>query len=110
MVARINLMMDDFPLIILLQDVETCLRDLCLWDDEAPDESALQSKMPFALDTLQPEQWLQWVFIPKMRDLLEMDQVPYGFSISPYFEQVWQSEKDKSGLILLLNKIDQECL
>ena len=103
-------MMDNFPLIILLQDVETCLRDLCLWDDEAPDKSALQSKMPFALDTLQPEQWLQWVFIPKMRDLLEMEQVPYGFSISPYFEQVWQSEKDKSSLILLLNKIDQECL
>ncbi|WED27356.1 YqcC family protein [Vibrio sp. DW001] len=102
-------MTDDLPLFTLLRETEICLQRLCLWDSEEPEESALQSKEPFALDTLEPEQWLQWIFIPKMREMLEQQRVPSGFAISPYFEEVWKMETKTLELITLLHRIDEEC-
>lgn len=99
----------DLPLMTLLKDTEICLRQMQLWNSEKPDETALSSTEPFALDSLEPEQWLQWIFIPKMLDMLEKDQVPKGFSISPYFEEVWKVDATKLELIALLNRIDEEC-
>jgi uncharacterized protein YqcC (DUF446 family) len=60
------------------------------------------------LDTLDPEQWLQWVFIPKIRVLIEQNQsLPSGFAIAPYFEQVWQDRADCQRIILVAQKIDE---
>ncbi|MDB1124623.1 YqcC family protein [Vibrio algarum] len=102
-------MTNDLPLFTLLLETETCLRRLSLWGNEQPEKSALLSKEPFALDTLEPEQWLQWIFIPKMREMLESQLVPSGFSISPYFEEVWKTDSVKLELIALLHQIDEEC-
>ena len=32
---------------------------------------SLLSEEPFAIDTMSPEEWLQWIFIPRMFALLE---------------------------------------
>jgi uncharacterized protein YqcC (DUF446 family) len=102
-------MTHDLYLMTLLQETECLLRTLNLWCSEKPDDTALASDQPFALDTLEPEQWLQWVFIPKMINLLEKERVPKGFSIAPYFEEVWKNDSDKSALLSLLHNIDEEC-
>lgn len=86
------------------------MRQNHLWSDNEPSDEALASQQPFALDTLAPEEWLQWIFIPRMTEMLHNETVPHGFSISPYFEQVWKNEADKSELITLLNAIDRECV
>lgn len=41
------------------------------WDVEPPSAEALASVEPFAVDTLTFEQWLQWVFLPRMALILE---------------------------------------
>ncbi|ANC01710.1 YqcC family protein [Pseudomonas parafulva] len=41
------------------------------WDEVSPGESALASTVPFAVDTLAFEQWLQWIFLPRMKLILE---------------------------------------
>ncbi|MEF1291532.1 YqcC family protein, partial [Vibrio sp. M260118] len=45
----------------LLNAVEAELRRIGLWQAQPPSEEALSSQEPFALDTLEPRQWLQWV-------------------------------------------------
>ncbi|AXA23311.1 YqcC family protein [Pseudomonas putida] len=41
------------------------------WDEVSPGENALASTVPFAVDTLAFEQWLQWIFLPRMKLILE---------------------------------------
>jgi Uncharacterized protein conserved in bacteria len=42
------------------------------WDDEPPSDEALASTVPFAVDTLSFEQWLQWIFLPRMKIIIEL--------------------------------------
>ncbi|MFV0575518.1 MAG: YqcC family protein [Vibrio sp.] len=95
-----------------LSDVLNLLHDelvqLELWEDVAPAEDALQSDQPFALDTLKPTQWLQWVFLPKMRELVESgSEVPTGFEISPYFEHAMPKGEQRDQLLAILNQLDE---
>lgn len=94
----------------LLRNLQNSLQQLQCWEDSAPSMEALSSSMPFALDTLKPEQWLQWVFIPRMNQLIESEQaLPSGFAITPYFDEVWKEQPQRMSLIELLKQIDEVC-
>lgn len=51
--------------------IEAELRQLGWWESEAPSEEALSSVEPFCVDTLSFAQWLQWIFLPRMKTLIE---------------------------------------
>lgn len=58
-------------LAMLLAQAERELRALGLWEGMAPAPERLASEIPFCHDTLAFTQWIQWVFIPRFRALLE---------------------------------------
>ncbi len=51
--------------------LETELINQGLWGKECPTAKQLASQEPFCVDTMAFEQWLQWVFIPKLSELLK---------------------------------------
>ena len=53
-----------------LIDLEAALRQLNLWSDESPSEEALSSEQPFAMDSLEFEEWLQFIFLPTLYEVL----------------------------------------
>lgn len=55
----------------LLLEMELEMRRLGLWESEPPTREALSSQLPFCRDTLRFEQWLQWVLLPKMREIVQ---------------------------------------
>ena len=55
----------------LLIDLEAAMRNRLLWDVDEPPPAALASTQPFCVDTLSFPQWLQFVFLPRMRALLD---------------------------------------
>jgi len=55
---------------VLLQ-IESELRLAALWEQDSPPTAALASTIPFCFDTLEFHQWLQWVFLPRMREVVE---------------------------------------
>lgn len=57
-----------------LRAIEALLRETEHWQETAPDSSAFASDKPFCLDTLEPLEWLRWVLIPRMHQLLESGQ------------------------------------
>jgi uncharacterized protein YqcC (DUF446 family) len=59
----------------LLLDLEAALRNAGLWEAQAPAPAALASTQPFCIDTLDFTQWLQFVFLPRIRELLD-NQLP----------------------------------
>lgn len=54
----------------ILLDLEMALRGCDLWESEAPSSEALRSHQPFCIDTLRFSQWLQFVFLVRLRDIV----------------------------------------
>lgn len=51
--------------------VEQAMRDGRLWHSDVPAPAAMASRTPFCADTLAFTEWLQFIFIPRMRELIE---------------------------------------
>ena len=90
----------------LLIDLEAQLRTRLLWDIEEPDPTALASTQPFCIDTLSFPQWLQFVFLPRMRALLdEGHPLPTKCGIAEMAEMHFDAA-DAVAVIALLREID----
>jgi len=51
--------------------IERELRLLGWWSSVPPSAQALSSEQPFCVDTLELHQCLQWIFLPRMKILVE---------------------------------------
>ncbi|ANZ10790.1 YqcC family protein [Vibrio parahaemolyticus] len=97
-------------LVELLYQLETQLQKHELWQQTMPSPEALQSVEPFAIDTLDPHEWLQWIFIARVHALVESSQpLPRGFSIEPYFAEAWKQEPQYAELLNTIRTIDELC-
>ncbi|ARR43716.1 hypothetical protein CAY59_04775 [Vibrio campbellii] len=107
---EMELMATNIQLVDLLQQLEAQLQHHELWQQTMPSAEALQSTEPFAIDTLHPHEWLQWIFIARMRALVESNQpLPRGFSIEPYFAEAWKQELHYGELLETIRTIDELC-
>ena len=71
-----------------LEQLQITMQQLNLWQTMPPAAEAFLSEEPFSIDTMSVEEWLQWVFIPRMWALLEScAAVPNKIAISPYIEE-----------------------
>lgn len=90
-------------ILMQLAQLEQLMQDLALWQEQCPSQEALASIQPFAVDTLTATEWLQWIFIPKLRQLVEQQSpLPTQIAITPYLEE---SCKELAGLSELLQVI-----
>jgi len=95
--------------LVILDSLEDELKSLELWQSEPPAPSALQSSQPFAGDTLDFHQWLQFVLIPTLQTMIEQRQaLPNAIAISPMAIEVWRgSLRDYRQVILQLKALDE---
>ena len=91
-----------------LVDLEQQLHINRLWASQAPSPEALASQQPFCIDTLSFEQWLQYVFLPRMRLLInERRELPRECAIAPMAEQAFAGEGVAcAGVIASLARVD----
>lgn len=89
--------------------IEMELRRLGMWESERPPESAFQSTEPFCLDTLNFIQWVQFVFLERMKWLIENDQaLPAGSAIAPMAEEYFRGRPESGQrLVRELEAVDQ---
>lgn len=89
--------------------IERELRVQGWWAEQAPSAQALASQQPFCVDTLAFEEWLQWIFLPRMKGLVEQGAaLPSVSGIQPMAEQVYGSHSERArGLIRLLGEFDR---
>lgn len=92
----------------LLYRLEQELSRLGLWSETPPDATALASQQPFCHDTMPFHTWLQWVFIPRIRQLLESGSpLPDSCAIAPMAELMCaETGVDGHALIATLQAID----
>ena len=96
--------------VALLAAIEDQLKQMGLWEDKPPAVEALASVEPFCIDTLQFSQWLQFVFITRLKALLQTGELPLlNSQVTPMAEE---SFKGSDGmltreLIKLLAELDR---
>jgi uncharacterized protein YqcC (DUF446 family) len=74
--------------------IERELRVLGWWSDSPPGNEVLASREPFCVDTLEFEQWLQWIFLPRMKVILEQDlPLPNASGIVEMAEMVYATRQ-----------------
>jgi len=65
--------------------------------------------LPFCVDTLSFPQWLQFVFIPKMRALHDQNLAyPVGSGIASMAEEIFRDNVRADYLMSLFKRIDGE--
>lgn len=91
----------------LLDDLQEKLENHGYWQDLPPTDDALASDEPFAIDMLTCTEWLQWVFITKMRYLI-IHQLPMPMSmvIAPYVNEALINMTGSSDIIKVCAEID----
>lgn len=89
--------------------IEHELRSQGWWSEQAPGAEALASVTPFAVDVMSFEQWLQWIFLPRMAFILEHAQpLPNASGILVMAETVFSDRPEQSReLRRLLAEFDQ---
>lgn len=89
--------------------IERELRLLGWWSAVAPAVERLASVEPFCVDTLAFEEWLQWIFLPRMKDIIERGEgLPSACSTRPMAEMAWAVEGARVAVLLgLLEEFDR---
>lgn len=89
--------------------IERQLRQLGLWTQQAPSAEALASQQPFCVDSLAFEEWLQWIFLPRLKSMLEANApLPTASGIAAMAEQVFVGRAlEVKGLIAALEEFDR---
>ena len=89
--------------------IERELRALGWWSESSPAPEALASPEPFCVDTLALEQWLQWIFLPRMKLILESDSaLPQASGILAMAEVAYaQRGEEVAGLLAALGEFDR---
>lgn len=89
--------------------IERELRVLGLWTVEAPSAEALASEQPFCVDTMSFESWLQWLFLPRMKMILESaGPLPAASGIRAMADVCYRGrEGEVRGLLRELERFDQ---
>ena len=93
----------------VLIDIEAQLRQLGQWDRVPPPAEALASKQPFSVDTLTLPQWLQFILLPTLYQMLDEGQpLPQRCGIAPMAEEYYRGTGLRSAeLVAALQRIDE---
>ena len=92
-----------------LFDLERELRELDMWQSRSPPAQALASTQPFAVDTLEFYQWLQFLFIPRLMRLVEYRApLPQTCCVAPMAEEFFRPRAEPGAeVIAVLEQIDR---
>ncbi|WP_227519860.1 YqcC family protein [Mangrovitalea sediminis] len=93
----------------LMLRLEAEMRRLSLWEAERPSPEALASTEPFCIDTLTFPQWLQFIFLERLKDIVEAGApLPQRSEIHPLAVEYFKQEPVSSGgIVKLVWEFDQ---
>lgn len=93
----------------LLLKIRTEMEELKLWQSSPPPAEALASTQPFCIDTLHFTEWLQWLLIPRLQEMIRQEiPLPQSSQIHPMAEEVFkQMQADTDALLALINRLDE---
>ncbi|GLS82733.1 YqcC family protein [Paraferrimonas haliotis] len=93
----------------LLAQLQAEMQQCGMWQSQPPSPQALASEQPFCVDTLRFEQWLQFIFLPKMTLLLNSGRpLPSSSGIAAMAQVAWRQRLDVGKLLAIINQFDEQ--
>lgn len=94
----------------LLAEIEAEMRRVGLWERTSPSPAAFSSPLPFCYDTLSFTQWVQFVFLARMKRLIAANaELPMRCQIAPMAEESFRyMSTNTEPLLGLLRRMDEE--
>lgn len=94
----------------LLSQLESQLTTAGLWSDKPPSPESFESTVPFFADKMTFPEWLQWVFVEKIRALMLAGQpLPSPCHIAEMGEVYGMSAPFPAEIVATLKQID-DCI
>lgn len=85
-----------------LNHLEATLRSVDLWSTPHPAAEAFSSQEPFCVDTMELPQWLRYVFIARLRALVEAEaSLPASCQVAPAAEAYLQKAQPSTRLLVV---------
>ena len=93
---------------VLLSELAKTMQKYGFWAKQPPSAKAMASTAPFACDSMAFEQWLQFIFIPKMQTLLaHQHPLPGNIAILPMAEEMLKGKLGAEAICIVIGKIDR---
>lgn len=92
----------------IILELEAVLREYALWEALSPPSEALSSQQPFCFDTLRFTQWLQFIFVERLKHIIEgSGELPARSGIVIIAEENFKGVSyDAQRIIRVLAKFD----
>jgi len=87
-----------------LQELEATLKKFNLWQNNKLSVERVSN--PFGVGEISFEQWLQFIYLPKMRLLIKSGQTVPVANITPYAEEVLAGHEARTVLLRILASLD----
>ena len=87
-------------------EIEAEMRKIGFWQSEPLKPEQLAFTQAFAMDTMSYAQWLQFIFLPRVREAVAANQFPSGSSVGAQAVREFDGAPDADRLVTLLSEFD----
>jgi len=89
-----------------IDQIEAEMRNIGMWQDQPLPPKQMEFKQAFAMDTMTFSQWLQFIFVPRVREAVASGEFPSGSSVATQAVREFDGYENADGLISLLSEFD----
>ena len=86
--------------------IEAEMRRIGWWQNAPLRPEQLHFKQAFAMDTMTYAQWLQFIFLPRVREAAATNQFPSSSSVGAQAVREFDGDPDAGDLVTLLSEFD----
>ena len=86
--------------------IEAEMRSIGMWQEAPLQPKQLNFQQAFAIDTMTFAQWLQFVFLARVREAIAGNSFPQGSSVGAQAVREFDGYPDADRLITLLSEFD----
>jgi uncharacterized protein YqcC (DUF446 family) len=91
-----------------ITEIEHEMKRIGYWQNDPLRPEQYQFRMAFALDTMAFSQWLQFIFIPRVKNLLETgEKFPPDSDNAAQAVREFDGDDEAQGLVALLSEFDE---
>src|SRR5438270_5427778 len=89
-----------------VEQIEAEMRSIGLWQDQPLSPEQMQFSQAFAMDTMTFSQWLQFIFLPRVREAVASGEFPSSSSVGAQAVHEFDGDENAARLITLLSEFD----
>jgi uncharacterized protein YqcC (DUF446 family) len=87
-------------------EIESEMRRIGMWQTQPLRPEQMTFKQAFAMDTMAFSQWLQFIFLPRVREAVASNSFPKGSSVGAQAVREFDGDPKANQLVMLLSEFD----